>query len=75
MIDYNGTFQWDSGDRFFYVGQAGDTPVVGDWNGDGRAKVGTFRGGNWLFDLSGNGTGVSAVFGAANGIPIVGKWQ
>ena len=75
VIDYNGNFQWDSGDRFYYVGQAGDIPVVGDWNGDGRAKVGTFRAGNWLLDLSGNGNGVWSVFGAPNGVPVVGKWQ
>src|SRR5207248_461816 len=31
ILDYNGNGQWDGpagGDRFFYLGQAGDIPVV-----------------------------------------------
>jgi hypothetical protein len=36
--------------------EPGDVPVVGDWNGDGRAKVGLFRQGFfWILDYNGDG--------------------
>ncbi len=34
-------------------GTAGDIPVVGDWNGDGKIKIGVFRNGTWYLDYSG----------------------
>jgi hypothetical protein len=34
---------------------SGSTPVVGDWNGDGRTKVGVFNMGIWVLDVNGNG--------------------
>jgi hypothetical protein len=33
----------------------GAIAVVGDWNGDGRTKVGYFYQGKWLLDTNGNG--------------------
>ncbi len=29
--------------------------VVGDWNGDGKTKIGIFRNGTWYLDADGNG--------------------
>ncbi|MBK9702606.1 MAG: hypothetical protein IPO75_03575 [Betaproteobacteria bacterium] len=57
LLDYsgNGTWEGPATDRLYALGQAGDTPLVGDWNGDNRAKVGLFRNGMWLLDHNGNG--------------------
>ena len=73
------------GDQTFaFGGVAGDVPVVGDWNGDGRDKVGLFRDGFfWVLDANGNrqfdgtepGQDLAYAFGGMLGdIPIVGKW-
>jgi hypothetical protein len=43
VIDTNGNRQMDEGDRRFQYGEAGDLPVVGDWDGDGRDDVGLYR--------------------------------
>ena len=43
-MDVNGSGLFDPGlDRIFAWGIAGSTPVLGDWNGDGRTKVGIYR--------------------------------
>ena len=59
---------------------AGDIPVVGDWNGDGKTKIGVFRSGNWYLDSNGNnswdaGSDAAYVFGMAGDIPVVGDWN
>ena len=90
-LDYNGNGQWDGpngGDRFIALGgNAGEQPVVGDWNGDGRVKVGYFipSSGVWALDYNGNGQwdggdpahGGDAyyVFGGGTGAKaVVGDW-
>jgi hypothetical protein len=62
-------------------GEAGDLPVIGDWNGTGISKIGVFRPatGEWFLDLNGNGKWDDAIdlhltYGAAGDVPIVGKW-
>ena len=35
IIDSNGNRELDATDRTFELGGANDTPVVGDWDGDG----------------------------------------
>jgi uncharacterized repeat protein (TIGR01451 family) len=83
VIDLNGNFQWDGPgiDRAMVLGQAGDIPVTGDWNGDGRRKAGIFRNGMWVLDYNGNGQwdGPSidkvAFLGQAGDIPLVGDWN
>ena len=64
------------------VAEPGDVPVVGDWNGDGRAKVGLFRQGFfWILDYNGDGVfqqGIDktyAVGGVAGDVPVVGDWN
>ncbi len=59
-----------------------DLPVVGDWNGNGKAKIGIFRDGMWFLDYNGNGKwdgpGVDQVylaFGQANDQPVTGDWN
>ena len=57
--------------------------MYGDWNGDGKTKIGIYRGGFWILDYNGNGTydGVGAggdkfygYGGNAGEIPLVGDW-
>jgi hypothetical protein len=55
-------------------GGAGFTPVVGDWDGDGRADVGVYQGstGNWSILLS-NGnytTSLGKSWGGAGYTPV-----
>jgi hypothetical protein len=85
LLDYDGDGQFTSADKVYNLGvgtQPGDIPVVGDWNGDGRTKVGLFRQGFfWILDTNGNGVfeqGTDAAFafgGVAGDVPIVGDWN
>jgi uncharacterized repeat protein (TIGR01451 family) len=85
LLDYNGNFAWDGPgvDKYFPWGSGGDTPVIGDWNGSGTAKVGTFgpKTGLWLLDYNGNfswdGPAVDKYFpwGSGGDMPVVGDWN
>ncbi|HKU76001.1 MAG TPA: SBBP repeat-containing protein [Pyrinomonadaceae bacterium] len=60
-------------------GQNGDTPVVGDWDGDGKDSVGTYTDATSAWRLS-NGTNGTVdfpivVFGNPNTRPIAGDWN
>ena len=83
ILDSNGNGVFDAGDAVysFFAPQPGDVPVVGDWNGDGRTKIGLFRQGYfWILDFNGNGVFDPAVdkafpFGGVGGdVPVVGDW-
>ena len=83
-LDANGSGVWDGppADKYFaFLGQPGDIAVVGDWNGDGRSKVGIYRNGFWILDYNGNGIydGLAGGdkfygYGGANYTPVVGDW-
>jgi hypothetical protein len=67
--------------RFYFGGIAGDTPIIGDWTGEGRSKVGIFRRGNsWLLDMDGNykfddaGRDLFFFFGNPGDSPVAGAW-
>ena len=57
-----------------FGGLLGDVPVVGDWTGDGIAKLGIYRRGEWFKDLNNIGTwdgcGVDACIESFGGIAI-----
>src|SRR5262249_38390552 len=63
-------------------GTSGDIPIVGDWNGDGRDKIGVFRNGQFLLDFNGNGTwdpdsnfgDLVLSFGQAGDLPVIGNF-
>ena len=61
----------------FAYGNAGDTPVSGDWDGNGSDTVGVVRGANWLLRNanSAGGANVTFAFGRPSDIPIVGDWD
>src|SRR5262249_5361177 len=83
FFDMNGNFQWDGYgiDRDTWFGLPGDIPVVGDWDGTGRLRIGVYRNGQWFFDMNGNlawdGYGVDrdTWFGLPGDIPVVGDWD
>jgi len=65
-------------------GQAGDQPVVGDWNGDGLDEIGVMMpsasGNSWMLDMNGNGVfdagDATFTYGAdAGAIAIAGDWD
>jgi hypothetical protein len=86
-LDLAGTGTWvgcnTTSDACYSFGQAGDIPVVGDWNGTGKSNIGLFRNGTWYLDLAGTGTWVGCnttsnacySFGQAGDIPVVGNWN
>jgi PKD repeat protein len=81
-LDYNGNGTYDGPviDSYYSFGGPGNTTVIGDWNGDGRTKVGVFNNGTWFLDYNGDGfysSGVdkAVVWGAAGSIPVVGDWN
>ena len=82
-LDTTGDHQFDANSSVFTFGLATDTVVIGDWNGDGRDKVGVVRNdGNdlaiWSLDFNGtlqfNSTDPVFRYGLATDIPVVGKW-
>jgi hypothetical protein len=83
LIDYNGNFLWDSPDKTANIGQSGDIPVVGSWNGDWNTSIGVFRDGFWILDYNENyqwdGTGPGAdmvcSIGQHGDIPVPGIWS
>lgn len=64
----------------FAYGQTGDTPIVGDWNGDGVVTPGITRteNGQLKWHLSNSTTGANpfiVTFGSAGDKPVVGDWD
>jgi hypothetical protein len=84
-LDYDGNGVWDGGvnDKAYMFGWAatGVTPIVGDWNGDQRTKIGIYYNGLWYLDYDGNGVwdgGVNDkayVFGQPGVTPLLGDWS
>ena len=47
---------YTAADRSYTYGQAGDLPVVGDWDSSGTPnKIGVYRAGLWILDYDGDG--------------------
>ncbi len=87
FLDTNGNGQWDGCDVDKCLGPFGadgDLPIVGDWNGTGKASIGIYRPstGEWFLDTNGNGQWDGCdvdkclgPFGADGDLPIVGDWN
>ena len=65
----SGTFYRNGATQIAY-GMVGDTPVTGDWNGDGTTEVGVFRSGTFYR----NGA-TQIAYGMAGDIPVTGDWN
>jgi hypothetical protein len=64
-------------DLAFGYGAAGDTPVVGDWDGDGTDTVGVYRDGVFYLRNS-NDAGIADLafgYGISGDMPVVGDWN
>jgi hypothetical protein len=87
FIDYDGDRLWhpeSSGgpDKIFgFGGWPGVELVLGDWNGDGRTKLGLYSQGFWFLDYDGNYAWDGGVadkvfgFGWTGAKPMVGDWN
>jgi hypothetical protein len=84
-LDYNGNFSYDGPivDRYVTWGQhTTDLPVVGDWNGTGTMKIGTFdpTAALWTLDFNGDYAFEPTVdklfpWGSTVDRPVVGDWN
>ena len=74
-----GELRSDAIDHVFRYGEHPDTPLAGDWNGDGIDTVGIYRGGHWTLDFDGDGRldgdDLQLDFGQPGDIPVVGDWN
>ncbi len=79
MRAQDGELLADAVDHVFQYGEQVDTPVAGDWNGDGIDQIGVFRGGQWMLDDDGDGRWVGderpIEFGQPGDEPIVGDFD
>lgn len=63
-------------DHLITFGQAGDQPIVGDWNGSGTDKPGVFRASTGQFILQVSTLKAIIInFGAAGDIAVAGDWD
>jgi hypothetical protein len=86
LVDKNGNGLWDGcalDGCWGPFGQFTDRPVVGDWTGNGKTKIGTYRPSinRWFIDKNGNGKwdnctvdGCLGLFGTSEDLPVAGDW-
>ncbi|MCA9098685.1 MAG: carboxypeptidase regulatory-like domain-containing protein, partial [Planctomycetaceae bacterium] len=85
-LDMNSNRFWDGidagGDVVYNYGNPTDTPITGDWYGDGKDRIGIVRLGVWYLDQNGNGVWNGAAvgdalitYGISSDTPIRGKWN
>ena len=81
-LDYNGNGSWDAGvDKAFPWGNSTCTPLVGDWNNDGKDKIGVWYPTNHRFYLDHDGSGTwnagdkAIPWGNSSCTPVVGDWN
>ena len=78
-LDTNGDGAFNTGDSVYSFGLATWSPVLGDWDGDGKKEIGVYKDGSWYLDTNGDGafnTGDSVYsFGLATWSPVVGDWD
>ncbi len=86
FLDYDGDYTWNptsSGgpDKVVNWGWTSATPVVGDWNGNKRSKIGVYSGGFWFLDYDGDfawnpsGADKQVGWGWAGAEIVMGDWN
>jgi len=79
FIDRDGDFTFDPLREVWGWGSPGDTPIRGDWNGDGFQDLGVYSNGVWFVDSNGDGIFDPATdikgWGVPGWIPVVGDWN
>lgn len=85
-LDYNENRSFDGCtiDRCYTFGYSTDIPIVGDWDGNGKTKIGVARANSsgffdFYLDYDGSGTWTSAdltrlSYGYSTDVPISGTW-
>ncbi len=75
----DGALRADAVDHVFKYGEQVDTPLAGDWNGDGIDQIAVFRNGQWLLDMDGDGRwtadDLKVDFGRPSDEPIAGDFN
>ena len=81
-LDFSGAGTYTDFPQFIGADEYAFSPVVGDWNGDGRSKIGVYRitDGDWYLDYDGNGVWNSTAdtrynFDVGNWSPVTGDWN
>src|SRR5262245_59387803 len=79
-LDTDESHSWGASDTVATFGKKGDTPLTGDWSGDGQDKIGVFRLGSWLLDTDGDfqwdvTKDTTFRFGVTYAIPVTGDWN
>jgi hypothetical protein len=76
-LDYDGNGVWNSTADKGYNFEVGTwSPVIGDWNGDKKSKMGVFKDGAWRLDYYGNGSLINVcTLGTTGSKPITGDWN
>jgi hypothetical protein len=67
-------------DFFINYGQAGDIPVIGDWDNTGKQRIGVFRQSQWWLDMNGDHVWTAPkdkmfFYGAPGDLPALSAWQ
>jgi hypothetical protein len=79
FLDRNGDYVFDPGTELVGWGEAGDTPLQADWNGDGSDEMAVFRNGVWYVDFNANQIYDGAVetvgWGESSWTPMPGDWD
>jgi hypothetical protein len=75
FLDLNGNGKWDDADTYSEpFGETVGVPVVGDWEGLGKTRLGLFvsKNSQWLLDCEIDNCVRS--FGQSTDLPVVGRW-
>lgn len=79
FLDRNGDELFDTAAEVSSWGSPGDTPMPGDWNGDGVKDLGVYSGGTWFIDAAGDlafdATNDVKGWGVPGWIPVTGDWN
>ncbi|MCA9094501.1 MAG: hypothetical protein KDA68_13510 [Planctomycetaceae bacterium] len=79
--NHSNTWNGSTDDTLNNFGANTDTPLAGDWNGDGYTDIGIWRNGSFYLDANGNGIWDGPAvdrkfnFGISTDTPIVGDWN